>query len=134
MYDRIMYSSLLINPTLCSHASPVASNRTTGSTPLDGFTYILSTPTLSLRLTSENQPVLDTRLPKLQVGPLVAKRKLGSEAAKIAAEVFVSAKTAIDAPPIHDGEGVETSGMRLPGSSVVLKDEEPASVIAYALS
>jgi hypothetical protein len=128
-----MYSSLLVNPTLCPH-SAISPNPVQGSKPLDGFTYILSTPTLSLRLTSETQSVLDTRLPKLQVGPLVAKRKIGSDAAKVAAEAFTSAKSLASASYLPNSDGVDMAGMRLPGSSVVVRDEEPASVIAYALS
>lgn len=81
----MFYSSLLIPQSLCPHAS-----QATSSGGPQNFTYVLSSPILTLRLTSEPQPVLDTRLPKLQVGPLVAKRKLGNEAARAASESFAS--------------------------------------------
>jgi 1-phosphatidylinositol-3-phosphate 5-kinase len=130
-----MYSSILIAPSLCPHAAPTAP----GSTilPAHTFTYILSTPSFTLRLTSEPHPVLDTRLPKLQVGPLVAKRKTGSEAAKTASDAFTTSSAKLVQPDeAETAEAVpeEKKGMKLPGSAVLVKEDEPASVIAFTLS
>lgn len=51
--------------------------------------YYVSHPLFSLLLRPSAQKVYEARLPKLQVGPNVSKRKTGSEAARSAAEAFV---------------------------------------------
>lgn len=134
-----MYTTNFVSPTLCSHAS--ASNHSTNvdsfTPPNYNFTYLFSTPAITLALTSESQSVLDTRLPKLQVGPLVAKRKTGNDAAKSACEAFSSTTRAASACTAGDDSPIDPAGakiMMLPGSSVSVREDEPASIIAYSLS
>lgn len=64
---RLLYTDILVPKDLCEHAQ---------KTPANLITTIRSPHTV-VNLTVWPVTVLDTRLPKLQVGPNVAKRKAG---------------------------------------------------------
>jgi 1-phosphatidylinositol-3-phosphate 5-kinase len=67
---RILYTNVL-HPLTCSHMSTGSAN----------VLYKMRTPALIARIHIETVSVLDTRLPKLQVGPIVSKRKAGTTVA-----------------------------------------------------
>lgn len=77
----VLFSSILL-PPICSHTS------SPHTIPPSEIVYHLDHPLYSLALTPSDHKVYEVRLPKLQVGPNVAKRKTGVEAAHGAAEAF----------------------------------------------
>nr|XP_031860899.1 uncharacterized protein CI109_003626 [Kwoniella shandongensis]KAA5527971.1 hypothetical protein CI109_003626 [Kwoniella shandongensis] len=68
LLELLLYTNVLRPADLCSHASAA-----------DNIIHHIRTERMVLSLSAEDIPVLDTRLPKLQVGPNVPKRKSGTE-------------------------------------------------------
>ncbi|WRT64251.1 uncharacterized protein IL334_001182 [Kwoniella shivajii] len=75
LLEALLYTHILHPPSLCEHA--------------DSTSYWLRSSSLVLSLSVDEVPILDTRLPKLQVGPNVAKRKGGKEQVITAMEGLV---------------------------------------------
>lgn len=69
--NRIIYTHLLVPFDLCEHS------KSSGGSPIStsSFVYHLRTSKAVVTLQAEPITVLDARLPKLQVGPNVSKRK-----------------------------------------------------------
>jgi hypothetical protein len=80
--DRLIYSRTLQSQTFCSH-TPDTHN-------LEGYGVVAS-------IKVETSDVLDVRLPQMQVGPNVIKRKSGRDAAEDALESLVSEDKRIEA-------------------------------------
>ncbi|KAL7424765.1 hypothetical protein Q5752_000449 [Cryptotrichosporon argae] len=74
--ELLFYTRTLIPPSLCAHVAQAST--------FPPVTYHLRTPHVVAALTLSPIAVLDTRLPKLQVGPNVHKRKPGKVAAAAA--------------------------------------------------
>ncbi|EIW72592.1 hypothetical protein TREMEDRAFT_58763 [Tremella mesenterica DSM 1558] len=79
--ELVIYTDILIPTNLCAHKNS------------GDLVRCIRSSAVTLRFSVENISILDTRLPKLQVGPNVAKRKAGKEAVDAAVDGLMRQET-----------------------------------------